>query len=75
MRHLLWHWRRRNGTSSELERIEMKSKYLGDGAYVRYENGELEIFTSNGMTKTNSVFLGLYEMSKLTDFISSLTKD
>ncbi len=53
----------------------MKSKYLGDGAYVRYENGELEIFTSNGMTKTNSVFLGLYEMSKLTDFISSLTKD
>lgn len=34
-----------------------KATYLGDGAYIDGGLGEWELFTSNGIRKTNAVFL------------------
>ena len=33
------------------------TEYLGDGAYVRWTGYAFDIFTSNGITETNHVFL------------------
>lgn len=43
--------------------------YLGDGAYVRFEYGEVVLYTSNGIERTNRVVLDfsmLDELFKLT---------
>lgn len=48
----------------------MKQVYLGDGAYAEYDDYmDLVIYTSNGITKTNTIYLDKYSVSTLLAFI------
>lgn len=40
--------------------------YLGDGLYVEYDGLQVRLFTSNGLSVTNEVFL---EPGVLTNFL------
>lgn len=40
----------------EWEGIDFKD-YLGDGVYVDFDGFSIEILTSDGITKTNSIYL------------------
>jgi len=44
--------------------------YLGDGAYVRISQlGEIVIYTTNGITVTNSVYLEPSAINELIKFL------
>lgn len=49
--------------------------YLGDGAYVEDEDGLLRIYTSDGISDTNEVFLGAQEWASLVDFVKRLREE
>lgn len=56
--------------------MTVQETYLGDGAYaaLRQQQGdyfEIELYTSNGITTTNSVILGPSEIVKLLSFLGS----
>lgn len=53
---------------SVLTEENRKATYLGDGVYVNIVNGDLEIFTSNGVTKDNSIFLDNNIVDNLVNF-------
>ena len=49
--------------------------YLGDGAYVEldsYEPNSVVLYTSNGMSITNTVILGPYEVDALINWFKKL---
>ena len=43
--------------------------YLGDGAYVEVRGGELVIYTSNGLHRTNSIVCEYHAARALAAFI------
>lgn len=43
----------------------MNEEYLGDGLYASYDGWQIELYASDGIRKTNSVYL---EPSVLTKF-------
>lgn len=46
--------------------VSANAVYLGDGAYVLIHSPyEIEIFTHNGVEKTNSIFLEHYMVNEL----------
>jgi len=48
-----------------------KQTYLGDGAYAEYDGqGELIIYTSDGIRRTNEGVLGASETDGLLQFMS-----
>lgn len=50
----------------------MEDHYLGDGAYCKISDyGELVIYTHNGISKTNSIVLGRYELKALEGFVAT----
>jgi len=55
----------------ELEKF-YKTAYLGDGAYVGQREHDICVFTSDGMSVTNRVYLGESEMEALDFFVQSL---
>jgi hypothetical protein len=44
---------------------DKKAVYLGDGAYAIVDEGTVEIFASNGVNKSYSVFLDEYAVERL----------
>lgn len=55
-----------------MSRVDQVAVYLGDGAYVvRSGNFEVELFTTNGIEKTNSVYLGDREVGTLLSFLKA----
>lgn len=46
--------------------------YLGDGAYVKFSEYELELYTTDGVKKTNSVFLDFHAMKLLMGLLVKL---
>ena len=47
--------------------------YLGDGAYAYLaEYGDIILYTSNGITETNRVVLGPYEMQAFSEWIKQV---
>ena len=46
--------------------------YLGDGAYARWNAFELELYTSDGFGKTNTVFLGVTEVQALVEVLKKM---
>ena len=49
-----------------------KATYLGDGAYVSEDNGQLRIYASDGERVTNEVFLEPDAFGELLRFASSI---
>ena len=54
---------------------EKKAAYLGDGAYVEgHGSCEVRIYTSDGITETNEIFLEPQAIAKLNKFADRLWK-
>mgnify|MGYP001568628783 CR=1 FL=1 len=49
-----------------------KEAYLGDGAYVEWTGNEFIVYTSNGIERSNQVFLDSLAMKQLVEFYMSL---
>jgi len=45
--------------------------YLGDGAYVRVENGMVCLYTSNGIEETNKVYLELEVLRRFLEWLKA----
>lgn len=45
--------------------------YLGDGAYARSRGYDIELYTSNGVTETDHVFLGPTELTALLAWLGA----
>lgn len=49
-----------------------KASYLGDGAYCEWRDiGDLLVYTSDGIRRTNEVVLGPHELSQLVRFAAA----
>jgi len=46
--------------------------YLGDGAYVRWDGADLEVYTFNGISKTNIVIMEPAVLRKFEEFVAHL---
>lgn len=51
---------------------ETKSTYLGDGAYVEWTGYSFVVYTSNGIERTNEVYLEADAIAKLIEFAQSV---
>jgi hypothetical protein len=49
--------------------------YLGDGLYADYDGYQIEIYASNGIHKTNSVFLDSLVLDKFLKFVEKLKEE
>lgn len=54
--------------------IETASTYLGDGAYAEFSGWDVCIYTSNGVARTGSVYLGDHELDNLLNFLRDVVK-
>lgn len=48
--------------------------YLGDGLYAQYDGYQIELYASDGIRKTNQVYLEPGVLSKFFDYVSELKK-
>lgn len=51
----------------------MKSSYLGDGAYVEWNGYAYVLYTSDGITRTNEIYLERPHIQELMTFVKSIT--
>lgn len=50
----------------------MKEMYLGDGVYAKWDGGDLILYTSNGVTVTNTIVLEPQVLKALSTFLDSV---
>lgn len=51
----------------------MSVKYLGDGLYADFDGSQVELYASNGIAKTNQVFLDPYVLQRFLDYVDTDT--
>ena len=51
-----------------------KEAYLGDGAYVEWTGNEFIVYTSNGIERSNQVYLEPLAMRTLIEFHNRLAE-
>jgi hypothetical protein len=59
---------RKAGVYEHAGGIVMGPRYLGDGVYVAIERGMLKLYTSDGISETNVIFLEPSVMDALMDY-------
>jgi hypothetical protein len=47
----------------------MPEVYLGDGAYASWDGSELTLWTSDGISKTNTIYLDELAIGRLVDLV------
>jgi hypothetical protein len=57
----------------ELEEM-VKPVYLGDGLYAEFDGFQIELFASNGVMKTNRVFLEPNVLEAFERYVKDLRK-
>ena len=50
---------------------QTRKRYIGDGVYIEKQNHYYLIYTSDGISKTNTIMLGPEEATALIDFFTS----
>jgi len=50
----------------------MRTLYLGDGVYAKWDEYELELYTSDGIEKTNRAVLGVSEVEQLVEVLKKM---
>jgi hypothetical protein len=53
----------------------MKKTYLGDGLYAEYDGYQIELYASNGVTKTNIVYLDSHVLHAFLNWIEALKEN
>lgn len=53
--------------------IEKQEYYLGDGAYAEWIGYTFVVYTSNGVERTNEIYLEIDHMQALIDFARAVT--
>jgi hypothetical protein len=48
------------------------SSYLGDGLYAIFADGQIELFASNGLAKTNQVYLEPQVLANFEAYVAAL---
>ncbi len=48
--------------------------YLGDGLYVDFDGYQIELYASNGVSKTNQVYLDPSTLQAFLDYVNRLRK-
>jgi len=51
----------------------MEGTYLGDGAYVKWNGYAYILYTSNGVTRTNEIYLEPSAMRYLQRFVTDIS--
>lgn len=46
--------------------------YLGDGLFARYDGFQIELYASNGIEKTNQVFLNDQVLERFERYVETL---
>jgi hypothetical protein len=52
---------------------ESMDTYLGDGLYASFDGYQVELYASNGIEKTNSVFLEPWVLSAFLKYVAELS--
>jgi hypothetical protein len=50
----------------------MDEVYLGDGLYAKFDGYQIELYASNGLEKTNRVFLDYATLENFIEFIKKI---
>jgi len=48
---------------------KLPASYLGDGVYVEFTGYDFRVYTSNGVSETNSIHLELLALRGLINFV------
>lgn len=51
----------------------IRSAFLGDGAYVEWNGYAFVLYTSDGITRTNEIYLERPHIRELMAFVKSIT--
>jgi hypothetical protein len=54
-----------------MSKHEEQDTYLGDGLYASYDGYQVELYASNGVEKTNQIFLGSNVLDEFLEFLKS----
>ena len=57
------------------KQIEGMNEYLGDGVYIYFNGSDFEVYTSDGKTKLNQIYLSTHEVTAFIQFLNRVYKE
>jgi hypothetical protein len=57
---------------SQIDELMEEDRYLGDGLYAKFDGYQVELYSSNGIHKTNQVFLEPSVIDAFERYLSDL---